>query len=110
VGSASTHSALASIQKTELYCSNAPRCPRAYWTSSAAIPNFILALKALTPRSLFRTVAAWEVTVSLMLLATTVSCRSPACLDEARFRSKTGTETPLTVAVSRLVFVLMTKL
>ena len=74
------------------------------------MPKCIPALKMLTPSSLLRAVAAWEVTVSLMLLAMTVPCGSPACLDEARFRSKTGTETPPTVAVSRLVFVLMTKL
>ena len=74
------------------------------------MPNFIPALNVLTPRPLFRVAAVRVVTLSLMLLAMTVPCGPSACLDEVRFRSKTGSDTPPTVAVSRLVFVLITKL
>ena len=74
------------------------------------MPKFIPALNVLTPRPLFRAVAAREVTVSLMLLATTVRCGPLARLGEARFRSKIGIDCPPTVAVSCFVFVLMTKL
>ncbi len=88
----------------------AHRCPRAYATVSVAMPKFIPRLNLLTPRPLFSAVAAWEVTVSLMLLATTVPCPPLARLSEARFRSKIGIDRPPTVAVSCFVLVLMTKL
>ena len=74
------------------------------------MPKFIPVLNVLTPRPLFRAVAAGEVTVSLMLLATTVACRRLARVGEARFSSKTGIDRPPTIAVSRFVFVLMTRL
>src|SRR5207244_13026774 len=51
-----------------LRLAEAHRCPWAYATVSVAMPKFFPALNVLTPRALFRAVAAWEVTVSLMLL------------------------------------------
>src|SRR5271165_7071345 len=85
------------------------RCPRADVTTSVAMPKFIPALNVLTPRLLFRVVAAREVTASLMWLATTAPSGPLARLSEARFRSKIGCDRPRTFAVSRFVLVLMTK-
>jgi len=79
-------------------------------TVSVAIPKFIPFLNVLTPRPLFSVLAACEVTVSLMLLATTVPLGPLARLSEARFRFKIGTVCPLTVAVSCLLLVLTTGL
>ena len=75
---------------------------------SVAVPKSIPALNVLTPRLLFRAVAAWGVSVSLMLLATTVP--PLAGVGEARFRSKIGIDCPPMVAVNCSVFVLMMRL
>ena len=73
---------------------------------SVATPKFWPALNVLTPRPLFSVLAACEVTVSLMSLATTVPWGPLARLSEARLRLKIGIVCPLTVAVSCLVLVL----
>jgi hypothetical protein len=57
---------------------------------SLAMPKFIPALNVLTPRLLFKAVAAWGVTVSLMVLATTLLRGPLTRLGGARFRSKIG--------------------
>jgi hypothetical protein len=54
------------------------------------MPKFIPALNVLTPRLLFKAVAAWGVTVSLMVLATTLLRGPLTRLGGARFRSRIG--------------------